>query len=86
MYCFRTPGRRTWDSHPLPEKMLLRSLRKAQHAVRADVKRALEGEAIALARLGEHVAAPMTSNQPLESVRFIVISSKRRFWLRFPDV
>ena len=44
---------------PVPEQMLLRSLRKNQHAVRADVKRAVEGEAVALARFGDQFAAPM---------------------------
>src|SRR4029077_11991258 len=43
----------------LSEKILLRSLRKDQHAVRSDVKRAAEKEAIVLARFGDHVTAPM---------------------------
>lgn len=44
---------------PVPEQMLLRSLRKNQHAVRADVKRAVEGEAVALARFSDHFTAPV---------------------------
>jgi hypothetical protein len=40
-------------------QVAVRSLRKNQHAVRADVKRAAEGEAITLARFGDQVAAPM---------------------------
>jgi hypothetical protein len=46
-------------SYPLPEKIFFQSLRKDQHAIRTDVKRAAAGEDVALARFGDHVATPM---------------------------
>ena len=40
--------------------MVLRSLRKDQHAVRADVKRTAEGVTVVLPRFGGHIGAPIT--------------------------
>jgi len=40
-------------------QVAVRSLRKDQHAVRSDVKRAAEKEAVILAGYGDHVTAPM---------------------------
>jgi hypothetical protein len=64
----------------LPEKIFFQSLRKDQHAVRTDVKRAVGGEAVALARFGEHVAAPMAFEVAAVTLP-IAVETKRLVWL-----